>query len=195
MRRRALWFLAQAAFLCSMIGISGERAALSSRDIKPSLMPIPRQITLIQAYDVSDFVLSGRMRSFAALDNPNRDLVVVFHFQDPTHFTYVHFSASSDESHNIIGLVNDRDRIKVKLEPPGESAARLTDNAYHEFKVTYDSGSGMIQAYLNDMAAPILTSTDLTFTHGRVGIGSFDDTGSFDTIILWGRPWKRKDHE
>ena len=31
------------------------------------------------------------------------------------------------------------------------------------------------------------TTVDKTFTSGRIGIGSFDDTGDFDSVRLWGR--------
>ena len=55
------------------------------------------------------------------------DMCVLFHFQDPTHFYYVHFAASSDDVHNIIGLVNGADRVKVNAEPAGKSVFRMTD--------------------------------------------------------------------
>lgn len=51
--------------------------------------------------------------------NPYRDMCVIFHFQDAVHFYYVHFSASSDGVHNIIGLVNGKDRVKINAEPEG----------------------------------------------------------------------------
>ena len=156
----------------------------------PGKVRAPTSWALLRDHDVTSFVLSGRMRCFAETDNPNRDMVVIFHFQDPTHFTYVHFSASSDGLHNIIGLVNGGDRVKINLEPEGESTARLTDREYHDFKVWYDADSGDIRAYMDDMRTPILTARDTTLGHGRVGVGSFDDTGSFDNIILWGKSLK-----
>jgi hypothetical protein len=113
-------------------------------------------------------------------------MVIVFHYQDPTHFYYVHFSASSDDLHNIIGLVNGKDRVKINLEPAGKSVARLTDRRFHDFKVTYNAETGEIEAFLDDLKAPILTALDKTLSHGLIGVGSFDDTGSFDDIKLWG---------
>ncbi|NOR14854.1 MAG: hypothetical protein GQ544_04040 [Candidatus Aminicenantes bacterium] len=124
--------------------------------------------------------------------NPNRDMAVIFHFQDPTHFYYVHFSASSDGFHNIIGLVDGKDRVKINHEEPGESVFRLKNRKYHDFKVTYSALTGEIKAYMDDMNTPILTAKDTTLGHGRIGIGSFDDTGSFDDIILWGKTRKEK---
>ena len=147
----------------------------------------PTSWSLLKNLDVSSFIFTGRLRSKADRDNPHRDMVVIFHYQDPTHFYYVHFSAVSDEAHNIIGLVNGRDRVKINLEKAGESVARLTDMQFHEFKVTFDSETGEIKAFLDDMRTPIMTAVDTTLKHGSVGVGSFDDTGSFDDIKLWGR--------
>ncbi len=47
--------------------------------------------------------------------------------------------------------------------------------------------------YMDDMTSPILTAVDKTLGHGQVGLGSFDDTGSFDDIKLWGKIYKGKD--
>ncbi|MFA9452972.1 MAG: beta-N-acetylhexosaminidase [Candidatus Aminicenantaceae bacterium] len=161
----------------------------------PGEVRAPTSWALLRNHDVTSFVMTGQLRCLAETDNPNRDLVVIFHFQDPTHFYYVHFSASSDGLHNIIGLVNGSDRVKINLEPAGESTARLIDREYHDFKVWYDADSGEIRAYLDDMQSPILNARDTTLGHGRAGIGSFDDTGSFDNIILWGKSKEEDEDE
>lgn len=146
----------------------------------------PTSWSLLKGYDVSSFVLTGRLRSASPADNPHRDMIILFHYQDPTHFYYVHLSAVSDELHNIIGLVNGSDRVKINEEAPGESLARLMDLQFHDFKVTCDGETGEIKVCLDDMRTPILTAQDMTLAHGLVGVGSFDDTGSFDDIRFWG---------
>jgi hexosaminidase len=147
----------------------------------------PTSWSVLKDFDISSFIFTGRIRCKARIDNPHRDMVVIFHYQDPTHFYYVHFSAVSDDVHNIIGFVNGKDRVKINHEPPEKSAARLTDMQFHEFKVTCNADTGEIKAYLDDMRTPILTAKDTTLGHGLVGVGSFDDTGSFDDIKLWGK--------
>jgi len=146
----------------------------------------PSSWTILSGLEVSSFELTGRLLCKTEASNPRRDMCLFFNYQDPTHFYYVHFSASSDEVHNIIGLVNGSDRVKINSEPPGESNFRLIDLEWHRFKVTYKAETGDIKAYLDDMDQPILTACDKTITHGSVGIGSFDDTGYFDDIILRG---------
>jgi len=77
--------------------------------------------------------------------------------------------------------------VKINHEPAGQSVFRLTDMKFHEFRVTCNAGTGEIRAYLDDMKVPILTATDASLGHGLVGVGSFDDTGSFGGIKLWGK--------
>ena len=144
----------------------------------------PTSISVLAGHDVSSFEFAGRMKCYTDPAVPGRDMCVFFHYQDPTHFYYVHFSAESAEVHNIIGLVNGADRVKINVEPAGGSVFRLTDRSWHAFKVVCDGATGEIRAYLDDLAAPILTARDRTLTHGLVGVGSFDDTGAFDDLKL-----------
>jgi hypothetical protein len=146
----------------------------------------PAAWSVLQGFPVSSFSFTGRLKSHTDPDVVVRDLCVIFHYQDPTHFYYAHFAASSDEVHNIIGLVNGADRVKINREPAGESVFRLTDSAWHDFKVTFVAATGEIEAFLDDMETPILTASDSTLPQGLVGVGSFDDTGSFDDLMLWG---------
>ena len=144
----------------------------------------PTSVSVLAGHDVASFEFKGRLRCATDPATAVRDMCVIFHYRDPTHFSYVHFAGTSDEVHNIIGLVDGADRVKINAEPAGGSVFRLTDRAWHVFKVTCDSTTGEIRAYLDDMTAPILTARDRTLGHGLVGVGSFDDTGAFDDIAL-----------
>jgi len=152
----------------------------------------PTAWSVVPDFPVGSFVFSGRLKCHTDPEVAVRDMLVLFHYQDPTHFYYVHFAASSDQVHNIIGLVNGADRVKINREPAGESTFRLTDAGWHDFKVTFDSGTGEIQAFLDNMETPILTATDTTLPSGLIGVGSFDDTGSFDDLMLWGDVGNRR---
>ena len=157
---------------------------------EPGRIRAPFSWSILEDFDVSGFEFQGKLRCNEDIDNPYRDVVIIFNFQDPEHFYYVHLSAISDEVHNIIGLVNGKDRVKINLESPGESKAILVDNRFYDFKVNYNAENGEIRAYLDDMETPILTGVDRTLEHGCVGVGSFDDTASFDDIRLWGNIYK-----
>jgi hypothetical protein len=150
----------------------------------PGPVRAPTSIAVLSGRDVASFEFSGRLRCDTDPAIPVRDMCVIFHYRDPTHFYYVHFAGQSDEVHNIIGLVDGADRVKINAEPAGGSVFRLTDRAWHAFKVTCDASSGAIRAYLDDLESPILTARDRRITHGLVGVGSFDDTGAFDDLKL-----------
>ena len=153
---------------------------------EPGRVRAPTSWSLWAGHDVASFEFSGRVRCHTDPATAVRDMCVFFHFQDPTHFYYVHFAGSSDGVHNIIGLVNGVDRVKINAEPAGASVFRLTDRGWHAFKVACNAETGEIRAYLDDMTEPILTVRDRTLGHGLVGVGSFDDTGAFDDLKLSG---------
>jgi hypothetical protein len=152
----------------------------------PGRFRAPASWSVLEGRDVGAFVFSGRLRCQADPANIRRDMDVIFYFKDPEHFAYVHFAASSDDVHNIIGLVDGADRIKINLEPAGTSPARLTGRGWHAFKVTADA-AGRVEAFLDDLAAPILTARLSGGRRGLVGVGSFDDTGAFADLRLWGK--------
>ena len=152
----------------------------------PGKVRAPTSWSLWAGHDVTSFEFTGRVCCHTDPNVAVRDMCVFFHFQDPTHFYYVHFAGSSDEVHNIIGLVNGADRVKINAEPAGASVFRLTDREWHAFKVVCDAETGEMRAYLDDMTKPILTARDRTLGHGFIGVGSFDDTGAFDDLKLRG---------
>ncbi len=154
---------------------------------EPGPVRAPTSVSVWTGRDVSSFELTGRLRCDTDPATAARDMCVVFHYRDATHFGYVHFAGSSDAVHNIIGLVDGADRVKINVEPAGASVFRLTDRAWHAFKLTFDAGTGDVRAFLDDMATPILTARVPTDAHGLVGVGSFDDTGAFDDLELRGR--------
>ncbi len=152
---------------------------------QPGRIRAPTSWSLLDGYDLTSFELSGRFMSTADPANMLGDLCILFHVVDAEHFFYVHFAGASDGVHNIIGLVNGADRVKVNREAAGGSAARLKDRGWHTFRVTCDA-AGEVKAYLDDLSSPVLTARDTTLGHGLVGLGSFDDTGLFDDVELRG---------
>jgi hypothetical protein len=153
---------------------------------EPGTIRAPTSWSVWTGVDVTSFEFTGRMTCDTDPSIPGRDMCVFFHFQDAAHFYYVHFAGESADVHNIIGLVNGSDRVKINAEPAGASRAGLTDRAWHAFKVSCDGRTGEIRAYLDDMKTPVLTARDRTLGHGLVGVGSFDDTGAFDDLRLRG---------
>jgi hypothetical protein len=110
-------------------------------------------------------------------------MVMVFGYQDPAHFYYVHFGKKTDDHANQIFIVNDAPRVKISTKTTSGTA---WDDAWHEVKITRDVKDGAIAVYFDDVQEPVMTATDTTFAWGKIGIGAFDDLGNFDDIVLAG---------
>lgn len=164
----------------------GRKALCLLKPGKPRELRAPRAYALMKKFKVSDFIFEGKLKSLQETTVKARDMVIVLGYIDSTHFYYVHFSGKSDEKHNIIAIVNGKDREKINTERADQIPARLADMNFHDFKVTYNSNSAKICAYLDNMEKPLLTAVDSTFRFGMVGIGSFDDTGCVADIKFWG---------
>ena len=148
----------------------------------------PYHIALVKDVVVSDFVLQAKCQS-TVKDYPHRDLCLFFGYQDAAHFYYVHLGKRTDDHANQIFIVNAADRKKISTRTtPGTN---WTDG-WHDVKVVRSVGDGTIKVYFDDMKNPVMTAKDRTFTWGRVGIGSFDDTGNWDDVKLWGKKVEKK---
>ncbi len=131
---------------------------------------------------VGSFVLDVKFQS-TKKDYPHRDLCLFFGFQDPSHLYYVHFGKRTDDHANQIFIVNEQPRTKISTKT---TKGTNWDDEWHHARIVRDVESGKIEVFFDDMQKPIMTATDKTFGWGRVGIGSFDDTGRFDDVYLFG---------
>jgi hypothetical protein len=144
----------------------------------------PTSMAILKPYVVGDFELEVVAKCNTDSTNIWRDLCLFYGYQDSVHFYYTHFSARSDDNHNITAIVNNADRLKINTEASGTTKTRLTDCQYHTFKIKRSISSGSIEAYFDN--EKIITAVDSTFLWGRVGIGSFDDVATFSSVTLWG---------
>jgi len=142
----------------------------------------PLNIAMLNAHAVSDFELRIRVLSTHA-DYDHRDACIVFGYQDPAHFYYVHFGKKTDDHANQIFIVNDAPRVKISQQTtPGTP----WDERWHDIKLVRNVATGSILVYFDDMNQPVMTAKDNRFSWGRVGIGSFDDTSDWDDLELRG---------
>lgn len=143
----------------------------------------PYNIALIKDLVVSDFILEVNL-SQTGREYGHRDLCIFFGFNNPTNFYYVHIASIADDHANNIFLVNDEDRVKI-----AKNTTQGTDwgetNSWHKVRVERVVEAGSIKIYFDDMIDPIMEATDTHFAEGRIGIGSFDDTGRFDNFKIW----------
>jgi hypothetical protein len=141
----------------------------------------PFNYSLRKDIRVSDFILAARVQSTVP-DYPHRDMCVIFGYQDPAHFYYVHLGKKTDEHANQIFIVNGAPRTKISTRTtPGTN----WDDGWHDVKVVRGA-DGTIEVYFDDKSRPIMTATDKTFIWGQIGVGSFDDLGNWADVTLYG---------
>jgi hypothetical protein len=142
----------------------------------------PFNIALLKDIVVGDFVLEARCRS-TVKDYGHRDMCLFFGYQDPAHFYYVHLGKNMDDHANQIFIVNSAPRIKISSLT---SEGTPWTDAWHRVKLVRRVGDGTIEVYYDDMERPVMKATNKTFTWGRIGLGTFDDTGDWDDVRLHG---------
>ncbi|MFD0537264.1 hypothetical protein ACFQY7_29475 [Actinomadura luteofluorescens] len=142
---------------------------------------------------------STRIDAKVRLDTPvsvsNRDVIVIFGYQDDTHYYYTHLSSDNTiYPHNGIFLVNGADRLRIDQQwnanrshgaPPA-----ITDEAWHGVRVDRRADTGEIAVYVDGSSKPVFTARDTTLGSGRVGFGSFDNIGQLRDLTVRGTPAK-----
>ena len=146
----------------------------------------PVNIALLKDVVVGDFVLEIDLQS-TVKDYDHRSMVLVFGYQDPAHFYYVHFGKKTDNHANQVFIVNGDARTKISTET---TAGTAWDDAWHKVKIDRDVSNGDTEIFFDNMKRPVMEAVDDTFTWGQIGIGAFDDLGNFDNLVLRGKPAK-----
>ncbi|MBX7166198.1 MAG: hypothetical protein K1X74_07600 [Pirellulales bacterium] len=158
------------------------RLARQSKYQPPHRSPV--NISLLKDVAPGDFELTVRVHT-TARSYGHRDMCLFFGYQDPAHFYYVHFGQRADEHANQIFIVNDAPRKMIsQTSNPGTP---WTED-WHRLKLVRRVADGTIAVYFDDFDKPAMTAIDKTFLSGRIGLGSFDDTGEFDDLELRGAP-------
>ena len=163
--------------------IAGETLVLEKAGVPGGKIRRPAALAILKSDALTDLTFRLELRSTAPADLAVRDVQLIFGYQSPTQFYYVHISAKTDAVHNGIFLVENADRRR--LDQP-TSRAPLTDQAWHRVRLERNAASGSIAVFFDDEQRPFLTATDRTLAWGRVGVGSFDETGEFRKLEVIG---------
>jgi len=140
----------------------------------------PFAIGLISGHQFSSFVLEADLHQTGRIYG-HQDMVVVFGFQDPSHFYYSHIAREMDDHANNIFIVNGAPRTKISTKTNDGQDWK----SWHRVKVERDLESGSIAIYFDDMKNPVMQAVDKTFGAGSIGFGTFDDSGKIDNIRIW----------
>lgn len=144
----------------------------------------PFNIALIKDHLFGDFVLELELAQTGREYN-HRDLCLFFNVENNSNFYYVHMASITDDHANNIFLVNDEARVKIS-DKTTEGTKWGATNSWHTARIERVVETGSIKIYFDNMEEPIMEATDKHFDVGRIGVGSFDDTGKFANIKVWG---------
>jgi len=167
------------------IGEDGENKVLHLHKKKSAYRPkvrSPHNYALIKDVVVSDFVLDLKMKS-THKDYGHRDLCLFFGHQDGSHFYYVHMALKADPHAHSVFLVNGKPRVSIAKD---RTKGLVWGEKWHDVRIVRSVKDGAIKVYFDDMTKPIMIAEDKNFVWGRVGVGSFDDIGMYDQIVLRG---------
>lgn len=166
-------------------GPSGARAALELHGPSEYRPPhrSPRAIALLREPVLESFTLDATLTQ-TGREYAHRDLCLFFGFESASRFYYVHLATTPDRNAHNVFLVDGAPRRN--LLPPRQKGVDWGRGASHRVRLVRDIESGLIEVYFDDMKHPVLSVVDRTIGAGRIGFGSFDDTGTFEDIRIRG---------
>ena len=125
------------------------------------------------------FTLTAEVR-LDLFNKGNNDICLAFGKADETKFYYAHLGEKADQVHLQLHLVNDADRKSITKK--GLKALPWKEGQWHRVKLTRDAKSGTITVWFDGEEA--LSAQNKTFGKGKIGLGSFDDLGSFRNVVV-----------
>jgi glucose/arabinose dehydrogenase len=141
---------------------------------------------------LSSVRIDAQVRLDTPVDVVNRDVIIVFGWQDDTHFYYAHLSTDNTiYPHNGIFKVDGADRERIDYQWNGRSRGAnpaVTDLDWHGVQLRHVASTGEIAVYVDGCTDPLMTAHDTTFTSGRTGFGSFDNIGRTRHFTVTGTP-------
>jgi len=115
-----------------------------------------------------------------------RSVIIAYAWQDDAHYNYAHISvdnAAAQNVHNGMFHIFGGERVRMSsLEGPGS----LPTQDWTPVKLVFDGATGHCYVEVNGKRNPSLDAVDLSLRWGRVGLGSFDETGDFRNVKVTG---------
>lgn len=143
----------------------------------------PQAQIILKGSTWEDVTLTARFRMLYSSQHFGRDAVLIFGYQDDTHYYYVHLCDDSEGSyHNVIVRVDGDTRSIISSDDKPEP--RLLSE-WQTARVVHRK-DGRIEVYFDDMDTAYMVTKDTTYPAGQVGVGSFNDTAAFDWIEVSG---------
>lgn len=148
----------------------------------------PTEYALYNPYEFRSFSLSVRARLDADSGGQERNLCLLFGWQDPGHYYYIKLSDQPGaEWNNIYRVAGGQ---VTPLVPSAELEAALTAGNWGKVDLLRDMEAGTITVYVNaydGQAEPYLQAVDKRYEWGHIGCGAIHDHGSISRFGVEGQ--------
>jgi hypothetical protein len=156
---------------------------------RPSEKPRrPTQFALAETPDYIQLRIDAEVRKEPkALRNRRNSLILVYAWKDKDHFNYAHLSddnGTRSPHHNGIFHVFGGDRVRISST---EGADTLPEEKWYPVRLEYDARTGLAQVWTDGKTSPSFRAYDLSLSAGKIGLGSFFDTGDFRNVRITGK--------
>ena len=148
--------------------------------------PLPGPRRPIQ-FALSDMPDARQATVEADIQPLKRSVIIVYAYQDEAHFNYAHLSTDTGLAqpvHNGVFHVFGGERVRISSQA-GPASFPAIDRWYH-VKLVFNGTTGTVDVSVDNQSIPALHAVDLSLTHGKVGLGSFDETGEFKNVKMTG---------
>ena len=143
----------------------------------------PKQFALLEEGPYSSFTLELDVK------RNGKSLILVFAHQDDDHFNYAHISVDDPAKQNVHnGVFHVFGGDRVRISPLEGGPGLLPAAEWTPVKLVWDGKTGEVVCYANGKTSGAMRAVDLSLKYGRVGLGSFNETGSFRNLKITGTP-------
>ncbi len=139
----------------------------------------PLNFALVNGVEAKEFILEAEVLQ-TGREYGHRDLCFFFAFESPSKFGYVHLASKPDaHAHNIF-LVNEAPR---KAQAPIGKKGISWDGGYKTIRLQRLTADGEIDVFFD--GKKVMSADAAPYGKGRLGFGSFDDSGRMRSIRIW----------
>ena len=142
----------------------------------------PVQFALAKTQPYSDVEIDVEMK------RDKGSMIIVYAWQQEGRFNYAHLSVDAPTKqpvHNGIFHCFGGDRVRIS---PLEGPSSLPTEEWTPVKLIYSAKTGEVRVWANNITTPALRGIDLSLGAGRIGLGSFFETGQFRNLRIKGKP-------
>ena len=148
---------------------------------EPGVPRRPKQFAILQEGPFSSFTLEVEVK------RNGKSLALAYAHQDEGHFNYAHISVDDPAKarvHNGVFHVFGGERVRISSLEGGPGLLPSAD--WTKVKLVWDGKTGEVRCWADGKTSEALHGVDLSLKNGRVGLGSFNETGSFRNLKVNG---------